>query len=260
MLKTERHKIILDIIHQQQNVRVTELKEMFGVSDETIRRDLLALEKDGQLRCVHGGAVYDSFTTNEYQVEVQIRRNQQEKEAICEEAVKLVQDGDSLAIVGSTTTLALGKFLAKKNKLTVITNSIQLANQISANNSNTVIMTGGKLWRDQQKMMGRLSAHCFKQYRVDKVFFSVTGISPEEGITEYTDAECEVIMAAMQIAREKILLCDYTKYKVVGFCKLSEASKVDTMVTDWHVDKEDMKPFEDLGIQMCYAEKPWSDN
>jgi len=255
VLKTERHKIIMDMIRQQQNVRVTDLKELFQVSDETIRRDLAALEKEGQLRCVHGGAVYDSFAFDEFNVEVQIRSNVIEKEAICAEAAKLVNDGDSVAIAGSTTTLALGKHLAKKNKLTVITNSIQLANQISMNASNNVIVVGGKLLREQQKMMGQLASHDFKRYRVDKSFFSVTGISVKDGITEYTESECDVLKAIIQISKERILLNDATKYKMTGFCRLTDVTDVNTIVTDWHVDEKFMMPYTDLGIKVLFAKE-----
>ena len=150
MLKSERYQKIMELIRQQQSVKVTELQAMFHVSDETIRRDLAALEQQGLLRCIHGGAVYDAFTAKEYHVDVRIQTNPLEKEAICREASKLIRDGESLAIEASTTTLPLGPLLAQKNNLTVVTNSILLANQISENTNNEVILAGGRIWREHE--------------------------------------------------------------------------------------------------------------
>lgn len=255
MLKNERHKLIINKIREQQNVRVNDLKDWFQVSDETIRRDLLELEKQGHLRCVHGGAVYDSLTANEYEVEVRIHINPMEKEAICREAAKLVQDGQSLAILASTTTLPLGKHLAVKNNLTVVTNSIQIGNQISSNGSNRVILAGGEIWNKQQKTMGPLTALCFRQYRVDKSFFSVSGVSCSEGLTEYTEEESEMLRAAIEMSRERVLLNDSSKFDIVAFCRFAGLDILDSMITDWHVSKKEMAPYTERGIAVSCAGK-----
>ena len=255
MLKNERHKLIVDRIREQQNVRVNDLKEWFRVSDETIRRDLLELEKQGLLRCVHGGAVYDSLTANEYEVEVRINNNPMEKEAICREAAKLVQDGQSLAILASTTTLPLGKYLAVKNHLTVVTNSIQIGNQISSNSSNRVILAGGSIWNKQQKTMGALTAQSFRQYRVDKAFFSVSGISRTDGLTEYTEEESEMLRAAIEMSRERILLNDSSKFDVVALCRFAGLEVLNWMITDWHITKKELAPYTELGIAVSCAGK-----
>lgn len=255
MLKNERLKFIVNKIREQQNVRVKDLKEYFQVSDETIRRDLMELEKQGLLRCVHGGAVYDSFTANEYEVEVRINNNPMEKEAICREAAELVQDGQSLAILASTTTLPLGKYLAAKNNLTVVTNSIQLGNQISSNMSNHVLLTAGNIWHDQQKTMGELTAYCFRRYRVDKAFFSVSGVSPSDGLTEYTEEESELLRAAIEMSRERILLNDSTKFGVVAFCRFAGIEAVHQMITDWHITKKELSYYTSMGIKVYCAAK-----
>ena len=253
MLKNERHKFIINKIREQQNVHVKELKDYLQVSDETIRRDLMELESQGLLRCVHGGAVYDSLTANEYQVEVRINNNPMEKEAICREAAKLVQDGQSLAIVASTTTLPLGKHLARKNNLTVVTNSILLGNQISSNESNHVILTAGTIWHKPQKVMGPLAAYCFRQYRVDKAFFSISGISQSAGLTEYTEDEREIIQAAIEMSRERVLLNDSTKFEVVAFCRFAGTEVLHRIVTDWHISRKELSYYTAMGIKVACA-------
>lgn len=256
MLKRERFQFIMDRIREQQNVRVRELKDALHVSDETIRRDLAELEQQGFLRCVHGGAVYDSSTTNEYRVEVRIQNNPLEKEAICREAARLVKDGQSLEIAASTTTLPLGKHLAEKNNLMVVTNSIPLAHQIAANETNRVILTGGNFWSRDQKLMGPMTVQAFRRFRADLCFFSVSGISRTEGVTEYAQEESEVVRAVMEAGREKILLNDSTKFEVVAFNRLCEAGNLDRIITDWHIAKNELACYTSMGIRVTCAARP----
>lgn len=255
MIKNERHAKILDILRQRQNVQVKELKELFQVSDETIRRDLTALEEQGLLRCVHGGAVYDSPTSKEYHVDLRIQQNQQEKEAICRTAAKLVEDGQSVAIAASTTALPLGALLAQKNDLTVVTNSVYLANQIGENPTNSVYLVGGKLWVKDQKNMGSSAIRMFRQFRVDKCFFSVSGVSVEKGIMEYTEMELELTRAVMDCSRDKILLTDSSKYEVMALYKIADMCQINQIVTDWHVRQKDLRPYQELGIQIHRAQR-----
>lgn len=253
MLKNERHEIILDLIHQQHNVKVSELKQLFEVSDETVRRDLAELEKKGLLRVVHGGAVYDSPTTNEYHIEMRIKNNRREKEALCAEAAKLVSDGESLSIVSSTTAWPLGSFLVRKNHLTVVTNSILLANQIAKNDTNTVILTGGTLWIKDQKMMGAMTQRAFREYNTDKIFFSVAGVSFERGITDYNEPESELTKAVLDTAHQKILLTDYSKMNVTAFRRIAGLDAIDTVVSDWNLTTADKKKFEERDIRVYKA-------
>ena len=253
MLKTERQKIILELLQKEKNVKVRDLKERFEVSDETVRRDLNELEKHGVLRCVHGGAVYNSPMTHEYAVDQRIKHNQQEKEAICRRAAELVEDGSSVAIEASTTTLFLGNYLTLKNNLTVITNSIYLANTLVGNPTNRVKLVGGDLWVKDQKVMGADAEAGFVNYHVDIAFFSVSGISPDLGIFEFTEIERDLTRAVMKSAETRILLNDITKYDCKAFCKIAGIEDIDEIVTDWHVSNEMTAPYEKLGIRVHKA-------
>ncbi|MDL2253903.1 DeoR/GlpR family DNA-binding transcription regulator [Ruminococcaceae bacterium OttesenSCG-928-I18] len=251
----ERHKIIVDIVQQQQNVPINTLIELLNVSDETIRRDLIALEKKGQLRRVRGGAVYESPTTNAYDISDRIKKKQREKEEICREAAKLVQDGESIAIASSTTAMAMGKYLAQKTDLTVVTNSIFLANQMSSNQSNHVILTGGTLWNEEQHLMGTLTKLSFSQYRVDKAFISVSGITPDDGLTEYTEEEAELLKTVIKYSKSTILLLDYSKFNVIAFHKIADWDEIKEVVTDSNASKKDVEAYERMGIRVHRAQR-----
>lgn len=254
-MKNDRQAKILELLYQKQSVQVKELRALFGVSDETIRRDFLALEEQGLLRCVRGGAVYDSPTSREYHVNLRIQQNQQEKEAVCREAAELVKNGDSIAIAASTTALPLGEHLVQKDCLTVITNSVCLANQIANNTTNTVHLVGGIFWKKDQKNMGARAVEMFRQFRVDKAFFSVAGISQDKGIMEYTETEQELTRAVMDCARQRILLTDFSKFDVMALCKIAEMQQIDHIVTDWHLGIKELRPYQAMGIQIHRAQR-----
>lgn len=253
MLKTERQKIILDLLQKEQHVKVRDLKTRFDVSDETVRRDLNDLESQGFLRCVHGGAVYNSPTTHEYTVDQRVKQSQQEKEAICRKASELVADGESLAIAASTTTLFLGNYLALKNHLTVVTNSVYLANTIAGNETNKVKLVGGDIWLQEQKVMGADAELGFEQYCVDRAFFSVSGSSTELGIFEFTEVERNLTRSVIKSASSRILLSDVSKFGAKAFCRIAGIEAVHEIVTDWHVSSEMLEPYEALGIRVHKA-------
>lgn len=255
MLKQERYNIITDLVRQQQSVKSSELMQLFDVSDETIRRDLAALEKKGLLKCVHGGAVYSSSTTNEYHIDIRIKKNQREKETICEEAARLINDGEAVAIGGSTTTLALSRYLMMKNNLTIITNSVVLANQLAENETHKVILVGGRLIRESKKTLGSDTAANFLKYRVDKTLFSVAGITPKDGMSEYSEEEAEIAGTLIKIARESILLNDYTKFSTVALRHVGDIEDIDYIVTDANTPWNELKPYSQAGIKICKSAK-----
>lgn len=255
MLKNERQAYIMDLIKRQQYVRVIELKDILGVSDETIRRDLIALEQTGQIHCVHGGAVYDSSSINEYAVSVRMRQHQAEKEAICREAATLIKSNSSMTIAASTTVAYLGDHLAKKDNITLVTNSVILANRVSVNGSNKVILVGGEYWVDDQKSMGQMAASEIGRFNTDVAFISVSGISIEKGMTEYKESEMEITRAVMKSAKRVILLNDYTKFDIVAFRQVAAVSEISDIVTDWRTSAETIAKYEALGIKVHVASR-----
>lgn len=255
MLKNERQNLIMEIIKREQYVKVTELKEQFSVSDETIRRDLNELEKSGRIHCVHGGAVLESSSVNEFDYMVRVKQNQIEKDAICREAAKLVNERESIAILGSSTTLFMADALERKNNITVVTNSIYLANKLSKNRSNEVIFTGGVVNYDEQRAMGALTEYAISKTFVDKAFFSVAGITIENGITEYNEMELRVVKCVMKNAKQSILMMDHTKFGFAAFRQIYDIKSVHSIVTDWHTPSDVLREYEALGIDIRKAEK-----
>ena len=255
MLKEQRQEQILKAIEKKNGIRTEELEKLLDVSGETIRRDLIQLEMQGKLRRVHGGAVIDSTTVNELHIDSRRQAQVDEKMAIATEAAELVREGEAVAVVASTSTAYLGPLLAKKNNLTVITNSILLAQQVGANDTNQVLLTGGQFWRASNKLMDTGAENGFLEHRVDKVFLSATGISLRDGVTEYNAREAAVSRAAIVSGRRVILLNDYSKYDKVAFCRVADAEDIHMIVTDWNTSREQIASYEAAGIKTVRAEK-----
>ena len=255
MLKEQRQELIIKALKAQEHVTIEQLVTSLGVSAETIRRDLITLERKSLLRRTHGGAVLDDSTTNEYSIEERLRSNKDEKMAMCHLAAQLVEDGESIGIVASTTTLSLGTMLAAKNNLTVVTNSLIIGSAIATNETNKVILTGGDLWFADQKLMGERAEKGFGQYVVDKVFFSGRGISEVHGVTEYNSRECELTRAAVRSADCVVFLNDHSKFDVAAFRKVIPVSNLDYLITDWRTDSRVISTYSGMGMRVLQAKR-----
>lgn len=253
MLKNERQREIMGIILRQRYVKVSDLKRQFSVSDETIRRDLSDLEQTGRLHCVHGGAVLDAGSAGEFDINMRTQQNTKEKQAICQEAAALVNDGDSIGILGSTTAFWLGDCLENKSSLTVITNSIYIANKLSVDPANEVVLIGGRVDPRSMKTMGALAEDTLANMYVDKTFFSVAGVRPDRGLTEYTEEEQRLTAQAIHSAGRVILLSDHSKFGFAALRRIAGMDAVNDIVTDWNMTSGDLKVYEEMGIEVHRA-------
>lgn len=233
--KEKRLKYILDELAQSKSVRISELVKELGVSRETIRKDLRLLETQGLLRCVHGGAVFESKVAQRYDVHQHMIKCVDEKKAICAAASKYIKDGDSIAIAGSTTTGYLGSYLLEKNNITLLTNSIYIADCAAGNPSNKVILLGGEYIKHQNITIGYDLQAMLKKYRVDKAFASGSGISENGGLTEFGVEDSQFLNVMLSIAEENYIMMDHTKFEVTALAYVCGIDEIDNVVTDWNV-------------------------
>lgn len=230
--KTNREKHILTLLSQKGSVKISDLAKELLVSRETIRRDLMDLEKKNMLQCIYGGAIANTPANIHYQINDAYIKCVEEKNAVAKKAAELIQDYEVVVILASTTTERIGPYLSEKNWLTVITNSIAIANYASQNQTNSVIMLGGDYDNTHKATLGHSAADALASYRADKLFFSSSGVSVAYGITEYYEQYMLVIQAALSIAKTSILLCDYTKYGTIGLHHVCNVSDLDMIIFD----------------------------
>jgi DeoR/GlpR family transcriptional regulator of sugar metabolism len=231
MLAGERRKKIIDLAHQDKRVLVSDLSRMFEVTEETIRRDLEKLEKDGIVSRTYGGAMLNRHTNEDLPFVTRNALNTDIKRNIAIKALDLISDGDTLMVDPSSTAFEFIKLLGNKNNLTIITNSINILHEF-ANSTMNIISTGGSLRYRSLSLVGPVAHDTIQRYNVDTAVISCKGIDADNGITDSNEPECELKKYMLRQADKVILLADHTKFDKTAFTKLMELQRIDYLITD----------------------------
>lgn len=240
LLAEQRRALILDEVRRRGGVRVNELTRRLGVSDMTVRRDLDALARQGVLEKVHGGAVpVAEASTHEPGFEAKSSLEPTAKEDIARAAAALVAPGAAIALSGGTTTFALAHRLVDVPDLTVVTNSVRVADVFHAaqrgaatrQGAATVVLTGG-VRTPSDSLVGPVADQAIAALHFDLLFLGVHGISVEAGLSTPNLAEAETNRRLVQSARRVVVVADHTKWGVVGLSSFAALEQVDTLVTD----------------------------
>ena len=249
MLKIERKQQILSLLARRKTVRLGELCSLLNASVATIRRDLTQMEAEGLIHRVHGGAL---FTGDQLEPSVSQRRAAQAegKRRIARAAAYLVKDGETILITGGTTTEAMTPFLASRKGLTVITNAINIANQFTRCPHICVVVLGGWLRHSELSLVGHLTEGALRDFRAEKVFYSVYGLDPEVGLTGSDVQEAQTDRCLIQSAGSLVVLADRTKFHRVGSVRLAPAAAISTLITETGVSEECVLSLREKGIQV----------
>jgi len=240
MLARQRQARIVDEVRRRGGVRVSDLTTLFDVSDMTVRRDLEELDRRGLLHKVHGGAVLTSNSAEEPGFEAKSLRERREKDALAAAAATLVGPGQALAVSAGTTTRALATALAGIPDITVVTNSVRVAEAFGATagpSRQTVVLTGG-VRTPSDALVGPVADAAIRSLHVDVLFLGVHGMDPAAGLTTPNLAEAETNRAFLAHAQKVIVVADHTKWRTVGLCSFGPLSAVDVLVTDDGIDQE----------------------
>ncbi len=255
MLAAERRNLILEKLQEEKRVVVSELSELFEVSEETIRRDLERLDKEGLAIKSYGGAVLQDGTNTDMPFNVRKKRNMEGKRVIGEILRRLVDDGDHIIVDPSTTGVSIVKALKEKERLTVITNSIEVLVELMDMEGWDVISTGGSLKGNYLALVGPRALEAISSFNVDKVILSCKGIDMDKGITDANELFSQVKKTMLHCASQKILAVDYTKFDKVAFSRICEITDLDMVVTDVRPSDAWLKYFDDKGIMCLYGEE-----
>lgn len=233
LLAAERQAAIVDRVRQKRSARVTDLAAEFGVSPMTVRRDIELLDDEGLLERVHGGArVPVGAATAEPQPDEKQLLQQDEKSAIARTALQLVHPGQAIGLSAGTTTLALASLLHAVPDLTVVTNSVPIADELRrTHDSASVILTGG-VRTISDALVGPVSLSALRQLHIDTLFFGSHGVDGDAGCTTPNMLEAETNRQFIDIARRRVLLADSTKWGVLGLSTFAALDDVDEFITD----------------------------
>jgi len=253
LYEEERKQQIADFVDRHGRASVPQLAELFQVSESTVRRDLKDLEDAKRLKRTHGGAMALSDDNVEPPFLEKEDRYRSRKEAIARAAAAFVEEGDKLVLDSGSTTYYLAKELKKFQRLTIVTNSLMVAQELSGHTGIELILTGGTLRHETLAMVGPLAEKTFEQVRVDKAFLATNGMHRSAGLTTPNMLEASVKQRMLRSAHTVVLLADHSKYGKVSFAKIADLSDVDRCVTDAGAPEECIRQLEDAGAEVTVA-------
>jgi len=252
----ERRQSLLELLRKQPGLRVPELALALDISEGTVRNDLNALEEQGRLMRVHGGAVLnqrDQFQNQSF--ERRYQQNAAAKLAIAREAAVLVNDGDSVLLDASSTAYYLARALSGRNRLRVMTNGFEVARELAQNASNTVILIGGVVNNDSSSVTGLLSEQIIAEMHIEKAFFSCSGFSLERGMTEVHFAEAQLKRKAIESARQVIALIGSTKFGKEDLTPFARTDQITHLMTDEGLSAEWIEKLKQAQIEFTLCKE-----
>lgn len=256
----ERQAEIVNLLEKSGRVDVNSLAEKFGTSRETIRRDLSELEKSGATRRTHGGAVLSSPSTavkpsEEFPITIRGIQRFQEKNQICKCAAAFIEDGDTIFVDNSSTTMYLTKYISPELHVTIITNSIKILLEASANvNPNHVLIClGGMFNPNNLSVYGSGSLKNAEIYYPNKAFLSCAGIGTQNILADSSIYEIDTKRMMIERAPKVFLLADYTKFKKNSQIFLCKTSDLDYLITDDKTKPDDLKDLDKADLKVVFA-------
>lgn len=253
LLGSERRTRIIEILSDRGKVRISELCELFGVADETIRRDLKQLKVQGLLERSHGGAI--SFPAREESTFLKrLQEQRTEKAAIARYAASLVQDGSTIIIDSGTTMAHFAERLKGKHDLVVVTNAVTNAWELMEGEDATVVLTGGVVRRTTLGAVGDLAVNTIQDLHVDQTFLAIQSVSVKAGLTYPSFEEVAIKRAMIAAAREVILLADSSKFGRESLVKVAPLAVLTRIVTTPGISAEMQRQIAELGIDLIVVE------
>jgi DeoR family transcriptional regulator of aga operon len=232
MLNLERQTKILELIDQRGKAEVGELSKLFKISEVTIRNDLKDLHKRGLVRRAHGGAVKIDTVNVDASLQVKAAIRADEKQRIGAAAAALIKDGDTVILDSGTTTHHIARQIKDRKNLTVITNGINIAMELLGAKDVRLVLLGGMLRQNSYSAVGHFAEDMLRQLSADKLFLAVDALDLEFGLSTPNPEESKVNQLMVQIATEKILVADSSKFGKRSLSRIVPLSAIDKIITD----------------------------
>lgn len=256
MTTFERRQRLLDLIRKQPGLRVPEIAAQLSVSQGTVRNDLNALAKAGQLTRVRGGAtIIDDTPSPHPAFATRAKVNAEAKQHIARWAADLIRDGDSILFDASTTVYRMAHYLHDCRNLTVVTNGIDVARALAQNPSNTVILLGGVLHPDGASVTGTLSEQLLKDLHIKTAFVSCYGFSLEAGLTEIDIHEAQLKSKMIASASSVVALIDSTKFGRVTLTPFARTDQIAHIFADSNLNREWIERLKQTCVALTVCEE-----
>lgn len=253
MLAIERRNEILAKLQAERKVVVSDLSQLYQVTEETIRRDLEKLENEGLAKKTYGGAVLNESFNIDLPYTVRKKANVISKQQIADRIVGLIEDGDHIMLDASSTALFISKRLKDKKNLTVITNSVEILLELSDRAGWKILSTGGRLKEGGLALVGYQAERMLASFHVDYGIFSCKGIDIESGVTDANESDAQIKKMISKSAKKRILAVDHSKFDKISFTQVCELSEIDMIVTDKEPEARWKQVFSSAQIELAHG-------
>ncbi len=252
MLAIERRNAIISRLNMDGKVIVTDLAHEFDVTEETIRRDLEKLDREGIAKKTYGGAVANKSLNVDLPSSVRKRANVELKQRIAEKIALMINDGDYVMADASSTAMFVIKCIKTKKNITLITNSVEILLELADNTDWNVLSTGGSLKPGALALVGSTAEKMIRDFHVDIAICSSKGIDINMGITDSNEKDSQMKQAIFSSAAKRVLAIDSTKFDRIAFTKVCGANEVDVIVTDSRPSDRWVDYLKENGTELVY--------
>ena len=252
MLAIERRNAILAKLATDGKVIVSDLSEEFNVTEETIRRDLEKLDKEGLAKKTYGGAIVSETHGQDLPFNVRKRVNANLKEEIAQKIAEMISDGDSIILDASTTAICVTKYIKNRENLTLLTNSVEILLDLADKSGWNILSTGGTLKNGSLSLVGASAEKMIRSYHVDIAICSAKGIDMQMGISDSNEKDAQIKEAIFSSADKKILVIDSTKFDKRSFVRVGDIRDIDIIVTNEKPSDEWIEFFKKNQVELVY--------
>jgi DeoR family transcriptional regulator, aga operon transcriptional repressor len=247
MRQADRLSAILEELSDGGTVGVAELRERLGVSAATIRRDLELLEQQRLLTRTHGGAVAQGVA---YELPLRYKsgRHQEEKRRIAAAAAARVPEGAAIGLTGGTTSTEVARALVDRQRLTVVTNALNIASELAIRPNLKLVVTGGYARPESYELVGPLAEQSLAGLNLDVVFLGVDGIASDTGLTTHHEVEAHTNLALIERAGLVIVVADASKIGRTAFAQICPVERVHELITDDAADPAELARIAEAGV------------
>ncbi|WP_027308980.1 DeoR/GlpR family DNA-binding transcription regulator [Caloramator sp. ALD01] len=251
MFQEERMQHILEYLQVNKRISVEEICKLYNVSRDTARRDLVNLEKKGLIVRTHGGAILPPTHERIKPYKERLHFDVEEKHKIAKVAASLIKEGDTVILDTSTTVQACAELMEDIN-CNVITNSINVADVLSAKVNVNTILLGGKLNQEHRFLYGHNTINMLSNYFADKAFLGALAIT-KNGIFVADDEDAAVMQSIIKQSKETIVLADHTKFSNTAAFRVCSLSEIDIIITDKSPNEGFIKTLKENGVNLIIA-------
>jgi len=249
---SSRRERIVTLLREQGSVQIPALAELFGVSTQTLRKDLNFLDRKRICTRSTGGAILHAGTVSATEDAIDVKRTlfAAEKVNIGRRAATLISDGESVLLDSGTTTLQIARHLNPKDSLVVVTNDVGIMNELIAREKVQLVFLGGTLRRKSLSCYGTQTERTVQDLHVDKLFLAADGFDIEKGITTHFEPEAQLNRLMCQAAGQIIVVADSSKFGRICLHRILEPHNIATVVTDAGIPLEAREALTQNGVEV----------